>query len=126
MTKKQVTVQVGNNPKISQYYGSGGEYLDYGYGRRLRPDSTISELQEQLSELYAEFAAEYSELHFQRMDDCGCRDHMCGCAPSYVLYGTREETDLEYKFRTKREADQKADREKRERAELAALKAKYG
>jgi hypothetical protein len=126
--KKMISVPVGPDPKISQYRltQGGGEYLDYGYSHsRLYPSTSLKSLISQLAQLQKEYRDRFQDMEFVEKCDCGCY-HDCSCSPSYILYGNRYETDIEYEFRLRQEAAAKKIREDRERAEYEKLKAKFG
>lgn len=126
--KKLISVQVGPDPKISTYRLSqgGGEYLDYGYPAvHLYPSSSLKSLISELTRVQKEYRDRFQEMTFVEKQDCGC-PYSCSCSPSYVLYGKRYETDVEYNFRLKEEARLKTMREERDRAEYERLKTKLG
>ena len=124
--KKIISVPVGCEPKISRYGHGGSEYIDYGYAHnRLYPCVSLKSLISELTQLQREHRDRYQDMEFVEKRDCGCY-HDCSCSPSYVLYGKRYETDLEYNFRLKQEAERKAEQEERERKEFERLQAKFG
>lgn len=126
--KKMISVPVGPDPKIKQYRltQGGGEYLDYGYSHAcLYPSGSLKGLISELTRLQKEYRDRFQAMEFVAKRDCGC-PHDCSCSPSYILYGERYETDLEYEFRLRQEAAVKKIREDRERAEYEKLKAKFG
>lgn len=126
--KKMISAPVGSDPKISQYRmgQGGGEYLDYGYSHaRLYPETSLKGLISELTRLQKEYRDRFQDMVFVEKRDCGCRFD-CSCSPSYVLYGKRYETDVEYNFRLKQEARMKTMQEERDRAEYERLKAKLG
>jgi hypothetical protein len=128
MMKKIISVPVGPDPKISQYRPSqgGGEYLDYGYSRaRLYPQTSLKSLISELTRLQKEYRDRFQDMEFVEKRDCGCY-HDCSCSPSYVLYGHRYETDVEYNFRLQQEEKVKTIQEERERKEFERLQAKFG
>ncbi len=125
--KKMISVPVGADPTVKQYRPTqgGGEYLDYGYSHnRLTPDSDLKSLISQLTKLEKEYRDRFQDMTFVEKNDCGCPFN-CSCSPSYILYGRRYETDIEYNFRIQQEAKVKAIQEERERAEYEKLKAKF-
>lgn len=126
--KKMISVPVGPDPKLSKYrFGQGGgEYLDYGYSHnRLYPTGSLKSLISELTKLQKEYRDRFQDMTFVEKNDCGCPNY-CSCSPSYILYGNRYETDIEYEFRLKQEAKVKAIQEERERAEYEKLKTKFG
>ena len=126
MTKQLISVPVGTNPEIRKYpYGSGDEYIHYGYAPyRLYPTTTLKSLINELVCWQKEHRDRYQDMRFEEQRDCGCY-HDCSCSPSYVLYGKRYETDIEYNFRLKKEEKQRAQREQHERAEYERLAKKF-
>jgi hypothetical protein len=70
-----------------------------------------------------EFSDEYSNIMITE-ESCSCPCD-CNCGPNLVLYGTREENDIEYEYRTETEAVRKASREAQELAEYEKLKLKF-
>lgn len=123
--KKQIRVPVGTTPKIETYYRSSDRYIHYAGSRiRLYPESPIDELVRTLTSYITEYGNQYTNLKFSEVRDCGCY-HMCDCNPSYVLHGTRYETDVEYHFRLEKEAKDKKYREEKEKLEYNRLKAKF-
>lgn len=125
--KKMISVPVGAEPKISKYrYGSNNEYIDYGWTKEtIYPAGKLKGLISELQRMLEKYRDRYQNMHFEERNDCGC-PHECSCSPTYVLYGERYETDLEYNFRLKQEARMKEEREAREKAEYEKLKAKFG
>lgn len=126
--KKMISVPVGPDPKIRQYRPSqgGGEYLNYGYSHnRLYPSGSLKSIIGALTQLQKEYRDRFQDMEFVEKNDCGC-PYNCSCSPSYVLYGERYETDVEYDFRLKQEARVKAMQEERDRAEYERLRAKLG
>lgn len=127
MMKKMIVVPIGLNPKISKYpqRHGGGEYLDYGYSHaRLYPSTSLKNLIRELTRLQREYRDRFQDMEFVEKRDCGCY-HECSCSPSYVLYGKRYETDIEYNFRIQQEEKVKAMKEERERKEYERLKAQF-
>lgn len=125
--KKMISVPVGAEPKISTYNGwlGGSEYIDYGWTKEtLYPAGSLKGLISQLQQLQKQYRDRYQNMKFKERNDCGC-PHECSCSPSYILYGERYETDLEYQFRLKQETKQKEDREAREKSEYEKLKKKF-
>ena len=126
--KKMISVPVGSDPTLSKYRPSqgSGEYLDYGYSHaRLYPSTSLKSLISQLTQLQKEYRDRFQDMEFVEKCDCGCY-HDCSCSPSYVLYGQRYETDVEYNFRLQQEANAKTMKEERELKEYERLKARFG
>lgn len=133
MTKKMIRVKCGSTPELKSYrthyggYGKddGEKVLVYkGWGVSLYVESSLDSILEQLKDAKKEYGKTYSDLEFQSSRECGCY-HDCSCSPTYVLYGKRLETDLEYNFRLDQEKKKADEQKARELAELERLKAKY-
>lgn len=126
--KKIITVPVGSEPKISTFRGwsgGGSEYIDYGYTKEtLYPSCGLKSLISDLTRMQKQYRDRYQNMRFKEQHSCGC-PHECSCSPSYVLYGERYETALEYNFRLKQEALQKEALEERERKAYEELKKKF-
>lgn len=123
--KKMISVPVGTTPSIKKYGYGGDEYIDYGYApERLYPGTSLKSLINDLTRTLKEHRDRYQDMTFVEKRDCSCY-HDCNCPPSYVLYGRRYETDLEYTFRLKQEAKTKADIEAREKEQYEKLKSKF-
>lgn len=119
--KKMIHVPVGAEAKISTYRNGGGAYIDYGYMKEtIVPVSDLESLINRLQELQKEYKDQYQNMVFVEKRDCGCYNE-CSCSPSYILYGERYETDLEYNFRLRQKEKTKGEKEAREK-----LKAKFG
>lgn len=123
--KKLIEVPVGTEPKIMRYPYGGSEYIDYGYAsHRLCPHSSLKSLINELTWMMKENRDRYQDMTFREKRDCGCM-HDCSCSPSYVLYGKRYETEVEYRFRLKKEAESRAATESREKEMYEKLKNKF-
>ena len=123
--KKIVRVPVGKEPKIAKYRYGGSEYITYeGYGVHMSPESNLKRLISELNSVLVQHRDRYSNMAFHSIRDCYC-PHDCSCSPSYVLYGERYETDIEYQFRMKQEEEQKRVKEDRELALFKELSKKY-
>lgn len=122
---KKVTVPISDTCKISSY-SSGGEYVDYGYPKSVSKfdyttlDDAISELQL----LRKEYGGEYENITLRESSNCGCWGS-CNCRLSLVLYGTRDENELERGVRVRTEKTQKEEKDRREREEYERLKNKF-
>jgi hypothetical protein len=124
--KKMISVPVGAEPKLSKYRHGNTEYIDYGWVKEtLYPSGKLTELISHLQQMQKKHRDRYQNMRFEEKNDCGCPCE-CSCSPSYVLYGERYETDLEYQFRLKQEDTQKSAKEERERKEYERLKAQFG
>jgi hypothetical protein len=85
----------------------------------------LHDMIKELKFLNKKYGNEYESLHFLPENNCGCR-YQCTCHPSYVLWGTRLETDLEYDYRLKVEKRQQDDRDARDKAAFERLKKQFG
>lgn len=121
--KKLIDVPVGCEPVVKCRPYSNEEYLVYGRGPELSPDSSLKGLISDLNRMLVKHRDRYQDMSFKRQD-CDC-PFECSCSPSYVLYGKRYETDVEYQFRLRKEAKQKDEQYKRELAEYKKLRAKF-
>lgn len=88
--------------------------------------SDIADIAEQINTFKKKYIDEgvYTKLWIESDRDCGCY-HDCSCSPSNILYGEREETQLEYDHRVERQAQDEALRQAREREQYEQLKAKF-
>lgn len=121
--KKMIRVPVSQEaPRID--YRGGFDSIVYDYMEYIRPDTSLKSLISQLNRLQRKYRDRFQEMEFDTVRDCGCR-YDCGCSPSYVLYGKRYETDVEYNFRLKQEARVKEEQDARERREYEKLKEKF-
>lgn len=103
---------------------NGKPYLEYSCYESLNPQSSIKDLIKQLNRYQKEYKNLYSNLRFQEVFNCGCYGY-CDCKPSYLLYGTRLENDIEYEFRLKKEKQMNEETEAKDRAEYERLKTRY-
>jgi len=123
MPKMMKLVPVGAEPKVQKYRGE--DYLGYGWAKNsLYPKGSLDSMIDELVHMRDTYQGEYQNMTFQEARDCGCYDN-CSCSPSYVLYGERLETDLEYDFRLKCEEKIRAEREAREKAEYERLRKRF-
>ena len=123
MTKVMKRVPVGAEPEVKKYRGE--DYLGYGYAQNaLYPVGSLNSIIDELVRMRDTYQAQYQNMSFQEVRDCGCYGD-CSCSPSYVLYGERLETDLEYDFRLKYEARIRVEKEAREKAEYERLRKKF-
>lgn len=124
--KKIIRVPVGCEPKISVYRYTNEEFIDYGWGKiTIRPTGKLKSLLNHLVSLQKRYRDRYQNMSFDAIHDCGCMSQ-CSCSPSYILYGERYETDLEYKFRLKKEEKQKEEKLARDRKLYESLKDQFG
>jgi hypothetical protein len=123
--KQLISVPVGTEPSLRKYNHGGEDYIYYGYGPcRLYPTGSIKDLIVTLTAWKEKYRDRYQDMRFEENRDCGCY-HDCSCSPSYVLYGKRYETDLEYNWRIAKEEKANAQREQRERDEYERLAKKF-
>lgn len=123
--KQLISVPVGTKPSLRKYNYGGDDYIHYGYSHcRLYPTTSLKSLINELQCWQKEYRDRYQDMRFEAVRDCGCY-HDCSCGPSYVLYGKRYETDLEYNWRIAKEEKANAEREKREREEYERLAKKF-
>lgn len=125
--KKMIRVPVGCEPTVKKYsFGSTDDYLDYGYPRHeLYPTGDIGSIIDGLVNLQKKYSGSYENMRFEAKYNCGCPGH-CSCSPSYILYGDRMESDVEYNFRRKNEDLAKMRQESADRAAYEKLKKQFG
>jgi hypothetical protein len=124
--KKMIRVPVGATATVKTHRGSTTEYLDYGWHREtLYPTSSLKSLINELVCLQTEHRDRYQKMGFEERRDCGCY-HDCSCSPSYVLYGERYETDVEYEFRLRDEERKRIQKEENDRTLYERLKDQFG
>lgn len=123
MTKKMVCVAVGTPKVVTD--DRGQKVIRLYPDVHIDPEQSVSTLIERLKECQDEYGDKYADLHIDAREDCGCR-YECWCRPSYVLCGTREETDIEYEIRVEREESAKKVEEERARREFEKLKERFG
>lgn len=123
--KNKIFVPVGSDPVIKKYRNTEDEYIDYGYKKVFSPTyKKLADLVKELTEVFEEYSDTYQDIQFREENLCGCYNP-CDCSSTYVLYGYRMESDLEYNFRIKMEEKRKKDREEQERITFENLKKKY-
>lgn len=99
MRSMKVTVPVTNQIKEEAV----GKYrrIVYGYAPSLDLDCVnINSLIEQLKEFNETYGDDYDSLEFRVIRNCGCWDS-CSCSKTPVLYGTRDESELETNVKRK-------------------------
>ena len=123
---KKVTVPVSDTCKLEKYSGSSGEYVSYGYLRSVSnfAYTSLKDAIKELQDLQKEHEEEYEDLALRESRNCGCYGS-CDCNPSLILYGTREENELERKVRLERAKEDKARQEKSDKAEYERLQKKF-
>jgi hypothetical protein len=122
MSKKRITVPVGT-PKIKKFYGN--ERVEIVDRVILYVESSLESILGGIQAWQAQYGIEYTDLKFDSEVDCNC-PYDCSCGPTTYLWGTREETDLEYNFRLGESARVKQVREASERKQFEELSKKYG
>lgn len=124
--KKMIRVPVGATATVKKYSYGGDEYLDYGWHKEtLYPTGSLKSLINDLVCLQKQHRDRYQNMGFEERRDCGCY-HDCSCRPSYVLYGERYETDVEYEFRLKDEERKRILKEENDRTLYERLKDQFG
>lgn len=126
MTKKIVSVPVTlQEPKLQKYNFSNDYYIYYGAKVSFYPESDVADIAKRMADIQKTYGDTFDNLRFVEERDCGCYSYDCGCSPSYVLYGSRLELDIEYDYRIDNERKAKEQKEARERAQYEALKKKF-
>ena len=124
-SKQIISVPVGTTPEIRKHHYGKGTYVHYGYAPcRLYPGTSLNSLINELICWKKEYQDRYQDMEFREVRDCGCY-HDCSCGPSYVLYGKRYETDVEYNWRIAKEEKDNEQREQRDREEYERLAKKF-
>lgn len=126
--KKKIVVPVGPEPTVvaKNWRGSCEPYLKYPSGViTLYPEGRVPDILKEMIEILDTYGKEYENLNFQSSRDCGCWSD-CSCSPTYVLHGTRLETDIEYNFRIDAEKRRQEKNEAQEKEQLNRLMKKYG
>jgi hypothetical protein len=122
--KKIIRVKVGGDPVVSRHQSYSESYLYYGDTSYLYPTGSITSILNSLNDLQKKYRDRFQNMGFQEATDCGC-PFECRCSPSYVLYGDRYETDIEYKFRLEKEEETERRKQAHELKILEELKRKY-
>ena len=124
MTKRMISVPVGT-PALLSYKGTSAKVV-FNDRRSVNLDGTsVTVLIDRLTELQEELSQNYTRLYIESEQDCGC-DHDCRCSPSYYIWGTREETDLEYNFRRQEKDRHAREKLERDRKAYEELKKRFG
>lgn len=121
--KQKICVPVGASVKLITARFGDRKVISYVDKIYICVDTYISVLGKQLMDADKEFSDEYSNIMIAE-ESCGCPCD-CDCGPDLVLYGTREENDIEYEYRTETEAVRKDSREAQELAAYEKLKLKF-
>ena len=129
MSNKRVTVPVSSTDtcEIRKSPWGNHDYVDYGCTARLGDldYDKLDDVIEKLQEFKKSYGDKYKDLSFRSMKNCGCYGN-CICSPSLVLYGSRDENEVEKTFRLKGEEMERKRQEERDRNELERLKKKLG
>lgn len=124
MTKKLIDVPVGI-PELKKY-STGGTYITYKSREYIYFNSNLTPLIGYLQSLEKLYRNDYVELYIsEERGECNCYGN-CDCTPSYILYGKRYETDLEYQHRLEKEQKDQEKQLARDRRQLEELKRKFG
>ena len=124
MTKRMISVRVGD-PVMTRDRWSPDEFPRITNEVSIYIETSLTDLIPELQRLQSHYGKTYQNLKLEMVQDCDCYD-ACSCNPRIYLIGTRLESDLEYNYRIKKEADLASERERRERDEYEILKKKYG
>lgn len=121
----KVTVPVTDVCKEEKAPHSERLYVSYGYSNSFYFDyRKLNEIITELLEVQEEFKDKYDSLEFRKQHNCGCWGS-CSCDASIVLYGTRDENEVERKVRLHNLKIDTKNQEKRDRREYKALKEKF-
>jgi hypothetical protein len=124
MTKRMINVPVGT-PALLSYKGRSAKVV-FNNRVSIYPDGTdVEKLIKTLQEINDLLGKDYTNLSIESEFDCGCYNE-CRCSPSYYVWGTREETDLEYNFRLEEEDRRAREDLERDRKAYEELKKKFG
>ena len=122
--RKLVEVRVGT-PSLRKYSNSAKEYIAYDQdNERISVKGSVASIVGELQAIQKKYCKTYRNLMIRGVRDCGCRSD-CDCGPTYYLFGTRYEIDLEYDLRTREEELKKRETEERERQTYEQLKKKF-
>jgi len=125
MTKRMINVPVGTPEMRATNFGRGTR-LVITNRVSIYPDGTdVEKLIKTLQEINDLLDKGYTNLSIESELDCGCY-HECRCSPSYYVWGTREETDLEYNFRMQEEDRRAREDLERDRKSYEELKKRFG
>lgn len=122
--KKMITVPVGAKVTITKGLYNKSEFISYGYTDSIYIEDTLDNLIKTLTDFQNEYKDQYTNLRIREQKCTSCY-HSCDCSPTFKLFGSRLENDLEYNFRIKKEADEKMAKEQIERKQYEELKAKF-
>jgi hypothetical protein len=120
--KKNIRVAVGI--PVNKKDSFGRQYIMYKGRESVYVENKLESLIEDLKRIQKVYGKDYTNLELQTERDCGCYSD-CGCSPSYVVYGNRLESDVEYADRIEREEKYNKASEEKERADYEKLKKKY-
>jgi hypothetical protein len=123
--KQIIAVRVGTPKRERSRYGGGDQIVIYDTQTFSPRYESLDYAIKTLAEFKNKFSAEFTDLSFDEVRDCGCYSD-CHCSPTLYLQGRRLETDLEFNFRIEKEDKQEAERLERERKEFERLKKQFG
>jgi hypothetical protein len=104
-----------------------GERLFVNYGYLDSFDfsyRSVDDVIDHLKKLKKEYKDKYDSLEFRKQHNCGCWNG-CDCDPSIVLYGTRDENEVEEKVRLHNARIDDKNQKERDRKQYEALKQKF-
>ena len=123
MTRRMINVPVGT-PEMRAHRSVRWPVITNR--RSVDPDgASVTALIDQLTKIQDELGQSYTKLSVKSEQDCGCY-HECRCSPSYYVWGTRAESDLEYNYRIQEEQRIKDEQDARDRKAYEELKKKFG
>ena len=117
-----INVKVGSTPVISRHKNSGQDYLYYSGGESVEVEDSVDSLIKVLTNIKESYP-EYSKMSVAAQQDCECR-HDCSCRPSYLVFGWREPTELETKFKGEQAAIAELKQKKKDLEEYNRLRTK--
>ena len=119
----KITVPVTDNIKLEKVGSS--THISYSYPRNIDLDyTTLDDAIILLKGLKTEYGDIYENLEFRMGVNCSCYG-CCDCSKSPVLYGTREESDIEKELREQKDKDKEEYFNKKDREEYERLKKKF-
>lgn len=121
----KVTVPITNVCEAKKSPHSDRLYVYYGYNSSISFDyRDLNDVIKQLLELQKEYKDKYDSVEFRKSHNCGCWGG-CTCDPSIVIYGTRDENEVEKKVRLHNLAIDTKNQEERDKKQYEALKEKF-
>lgn len=122
----KVTVPVTDVCKAEKAPYSNRLFVNYGFLDSFwLSDTTIDDVIDRLKKIRKEYKEKYDSLEFKKQRNCGCWGS-CDCDASLVLYGTRDENEVEEKVRLHNEEIDFKNKEEYDRKQYEALKEKFG